>query len=152
MYEEVETNDELYTDSMSVIHDVPIFRDDEYNFLEQPFFANFVTCAAPIAFRYHNISDDEQRLYNVFEGRIRKIVLCAIAEGFTSIVLGAFGCGAFRNKTEDAAAMFRKVLIEEGLRSHFQKIVFADYSPDKRKIAIFTEALLSEAAGMEVVK
>jgi uncharacterized protein (TIGR02452 family) len=146
MYEEVEANDELYTDYMSVIPNGPIFRDDQYDFIEQPFVASFITCAAPVAFRYFRISDDKERLHNVLEVRIRKIILCAIAHKFTSIILGAFGCGAFGNSSEDVAALFKKVLIEEGLRLHFQTIVFAIYSRESDKEAIFREGLLTEGA------
>jgi uncharacterized protein (TIGR02452 family) len=125
MYDEATENDGLYTDYMTVIRGVPIFRDDEYEFLEKPFRASFITCAAPVAFQYLRISDDTERLYRVLEARIRKIVQCAVAEGFTGIILGAFGCGAFGNKTEDVATMFRDVLIKEGMKDYFKKIVFA---------------------------
>jgi uncharacterized protein (TIGR02452 family) len=143
MYEKVDPNDPLFTDYMNLLRNVPIIRDDQYDFLEKPFFASFITCAAPLAFRYWQIESNGERLYSALQGRIRKIVQCAIAGGFTNIVLGAFGCGAFANKSEDVAQMFREVLIKEGLRRHFRKIVFAIYSgsDEDNKMEIFNEAL-----------
>jgi uncharacterized protein (TIGR02452 family) len=143
MYEEAKKNHFLYTDFMSLIKDVPIIRDDAYVFLEHPFVASFITCAAPVAFEFRRVCKDPQLLYQTLENRIRKIVLCAIDGGFRNIVLGAFGCGAFGNRPEDVAAMFQTVLIKEGLGAHFGKIVFAIYSgKSDRKQAIFRKALL----------
>jgi uncharacterized protein (TIGR02452 family) len=145
MYVKVAENDGLYTDYMSLIRDVPIIRDDQYEFLEKPFLASFITCAAPIAFMYQEVSSDERRLYNALEVRIRKIVQCAIVGGFTNVVLGAFGCGAFGNSTENVAAMFKKVLIDENLKSYFRKIVFAIYTPpDSPQTGFFKAAFGQE--------
>jgi uncharacterized protein (TIGR02452 family) len=142
MSTEIKINDHLYTDYMSVIPNVPIIRDDKYDFLEQPFSASFIACAAPNAFEYSKISEDQNRLHSTLKVRIRKIVLCAIAHQFTSIVLGAFGCGTFRNSPNDVAAIFRQILIEEGLRSHFHTIVFALYAPTRENEEIFRAELL----------
>jgi uncharacterized protein (TIGR02452 family) len=146
MYANVDFRDPIFTDYMTLIRNVPIIRDDEYDFLEKPFFGSFITCAAPLAFQYWAHETDGKRLYDALEGRIRKIVKCAIAARFTNIVLGAFGCGAFGNSSQDVAAMFRDVLIKENLRSHFRKIIFAIYSPpsEENKREIFSEALLGQ--------
>lgn len=76
--------------------------------------------------------------------RIKKILLIAALNNNKAIVLGAYGCGVFRNKAEDVAEYFRKVLNEEGYKLLFDKIVFAIYdnSADKAKIRVFEQALL----------
>jgi hypothetical protein len=40
-------------------------------------------------------------------------------------VLGAFGCGAFRNPTPSVAGLFRDILQEPEFASAFDEIVFA---------------------------
>jgi uncharacterized protein (TIGR02452 family) len=143
MYEEDKKNHCLYTDCMSLIKNVPIIRDDAYVFLEHPFVASFITCAAPIGFECRRVCKDPPLLFQTPENRIRKIVLCAINGGFRNIVLGAFGCGAFGNRPEDVAAMSETILIKEGLGAHFGTIVFAIYGgKSDPKQGIFRKALL----------
>jgi uncharacterized protein (TIGR02452 family) len=141
MYENAELNGGLFTDYLIVTRDVPIFRDDEYQIMDRYFVASFITSAAPIAqmyYHYHRAGDG-QALHDALLVRIRKIVLCAIDEGFRAAVFGAFGCGAFGNSTDDVAEIFKTVLIDEGLATHFEKIVFAIYGPDK-KADVFRQA------------
>lgn len=54
--------------------------------------------------------------------RIKKLLLVAALNNNRTIVLGAYGCGGFKNKTEDVAQYFRKVLNEDGYKLFFDKI------------------------------
>lgn len=76
--------------------------------------------------------------------RIKNILLVAALNNNKAIVLGAYGCGVFRNKSEDVAEYFRKVLNEDGHKLLFDKIVFAIYdnSEDKTKIRVYEKDLL----------
>ena len=49
----------------------------------------------------------------------------AMEHQVTAVVLGAFGCGAFRNPPELVARAFREVLQEDLFRHSFSKVVFA---------------------------
>lgn len=71
--------------------------------------------------------------------RIRYILAVAADQGHRAIVLGAFGCGVFRNDPVEVAGFFRKVLLEEGYQALFDKIVFAilDRSPGQAAINAF---------------
>jgi uncharacterized protein (TIGR02452 family) len=139
MYKNAKVNNGLFTDYMILTRDVPIFRDDEYQITGNYFVTSFITSAAPIAQWCHRMGEDGQPLYDALLIRIRKIVLCAIQGHFRAAVFGAFGCGAFRNNTHDVAGIFKKVLIDEGLATHFEKIVFAIYGKDD-KVNIFRAA------------
>jgi uncharacterized protein (TIGR02452 family) len=139
MCDNVKRNRGLFTDYMILTRDVPIFRDDQYQIMDHYFVASFITSAAPIAYEFCRVSADAQPLYDALLVRIRKIVLCAIQGGFRAAVFGAYGCGAFGNDTADVAAIFKTVLIDEGLASHFEKIVFAIYGQDE-KVDIFNRA------------
>ena len=122
MYSAASHDDVLFTDTMILSPDVPCIRDDPCVFLDEPFNASFITCAAPYAYDYHG---DPEILRQTLETRIRKIVLCGVEHGYEAIILGAFGCGAFGNSIKDVAQIFRKVLFDEGLRYRFAKVTFA---------------------------
>ena len=51
------------------------------------------------------------------------------------IVLGAWGCGVFRNDADEVASWFRRVLIQENFAGYFDQITFAIVG-DSRNSAI----------------
>lgn len=108
--------DPVFTDYMILTHDVPVFRGDDYEFLESPFPADFISCAAPYAYG----ARDPKRCVEALENRTRKIIKCAIENGYDAIILGAFGCGAFGNSVEEFSKSLKKILIDEGLRFYFR--------------------------------
>lgn len=57
--------------------------------------------------------------------KMRLTLRLSALNGHTKVVLGALGCGAFRNPTEDVAACWREVLGEEEWKGWFEKVVFA---------------------------
>ena len=60
-----------------------------------------------------------------FFGRRHSILHIAAAHGAEILILGAFGCGAFRNDPEAVAAAYRDALAEYG--KYFDEIEFAVY-------------------------
>lgn len=59
--------------------------------------------------------------------RIRAVLNAA--RGYSNLVLGAFGCGAFGNPAPQVARVFREVISSEEFRGAFQHIVFAIIDP-----------------------
>ena len=57
--------------------------------------------------------------------RIRTVFDAALAHGHTSLVLGAFNCGAFGNPPADVAAAFARVARSAEFRGSFALLVFA---------------------------
>lgn len=57
--------------------------------------------------------------------KIRAILRIGFAHGHDSLVLSAFGCGAFANPPGHVARLFREVLNEEEFHNAFRLIVFA---------------------------
>lgn len=125
----------LSTDYQLLNPDVVVFRDDQFNFLDEPFKLSFITSPACYARGYYNVAgrteNSIQKVNSVMLNRIRKIILLAIEEGYECIILGAYGCGAFGNNSSDVAKMFHKVLVEEGLQKYFKKITFPIFEPIK---------------------
>ena len=63
------------------------------------------------------------------ESRIRRIFAVAAYERNDVLVLGAFGCGAFRNPPEVVAKVFHKVM--DDYREYFETIEYAVFHTDK---------------------
>ena len=68
--------------------------------------------------------------------RAYNILRVAFEEGVTVLVLGAWGCGVFRNDPRDVANIFHKCLVEGKFKGTFKKVVFA-MGYDEEKIKVF---------------
>ena len=93
---------------------------------------NVLTCAAPNLRERpgdRSIQIGKAELRQLHEKRMRRILSIAAAEGNEIMILGAFGCGAFRNPPEVVAEAMRTVVRE--YRSYFQVIELAVYCPPR---------------------
>ena len=99
--------------------DVPVFRHDDGTPLDAPWPLSFITCAAPVATR---IGQPESG--DLLQKRILRVLAIAQAFGFSALVLGAWGCGAFGNDPHRTAIDFRQAL-ENEFRGAFCNVVFA---------------------------
>ena len=96
---------------------------------------SFITCAAPYAPQIGQPASG-----NLMKKRIKRVLQIALAYGYSDLVLGAWGCGAFRNDIRRTARDFRITLKELG--NVFSDVVFAvtDWSPNRKCLAPFAEA------------
>lgn len=62
---------------------------------------------------------------NITKEKIRTILRIAWDTGHSVLLLGALGCGAFRNPPHHVAELFRAVFNEEEFRGRFEQIHFA---------------------------
>ncbi|MEV6200286.1 TIGR02452 family protein [Streptomyces sp. NPDC051771] len=119
--------DALYTDR--VIHSprVPVFRDDRGALLATPFTVGFLTSPAPNAGVVRRQDPARAHLVPVaLASRAERVLETAVAEGYRRIVLGAWGCGVFRNDPAEVAGAFKALLTGDGRFSgHFDEVVFA---------------------------
>ena len=128
----------LYSDAMIYSPDVPVFRDDEHGLLATPYHATFITSAAPLA--KHLSPPEMAQLPQILRQRILKILSVAQAHGHDSLVLGAWGCGAFGNDGHQMAALFHQALHQD-FQGAFKEVTFAivDTSPERRFISPFAD-------------
>lgn len=117
--------------------DVPVFRTDDGDALEQPWRLGFLTCAAPYA---PAIGQPESG--DLLAERISRVLAIAQAYGYDTLVLGAWGCGAFGNDIERTARDFRAALTGE-FAGAFREVVFAisDWSKERRTLGPFRDAM-----------
>ena len=128
----------FYSDAMIYSGDVPVFRDDQHELLETPYQAAFITSAAPLAKKVP--PHDHPKLPIVLMQRILKILSVAKSKGHDSLILGAWGCGAFGNDGHIVSELFHRAITIEFAGS-FKEITFAivDTSPEQRFIGPFAE-------------
>lgn len=122
-----ELHNHFYSDRLIYTEGVTVFKDDSDipNMLEEKdwFQVDIITCAAPyIAKRRYT---NRTALKGLFKGRIQNIFEVAIEHDIETLILGAFGCGAFKNPPDVVAKAFKEVIEENSYKERFTKIVFA---------------------------
>ncbi|MFC8495225.1 TIGR02452 family protein [Streptomyces sp. NPDC057235] len=119
--------DAFYSDR--VIHSprVPVFRDDRGDLLAEPFAVGFLTSPAPNAGVVRRTTPERaDRLPAALAARAERVLETAAAAGYRRLVLGAWGCGVFRNDPERVAGAFTALLTGDGrFAGHFEEVVFA---------------------------
>lgn len=98
----------LYTDSMLYSPSVPVFRDDDDQLLLDPVCVSMIT--SPAVNRGALKRGDCKNVRGVMVARMVKIFCVALAHGHDTLVLGAWGCGVFRNEPEQVAEWFEEAL------------------------------------------
>lgn len=117
----------FFSDRLIYTEGVTVFKDDSDVPQLMPknewFQVDVITCAAPyIAKRKYT---NKAALKELFKGRIKNIFEAAIDNDVEVIILGAFGCGAFKNPPRLVAKAFHEVIDENDYSGYFKKIVFA---------------------------
>ncbi|MBQ4071862.1 MAG: TIGR02452 family protein [Clostridia bacterium] len=59
--------------------------------------------------------------------KMRCLFATALDGGYDTLILGAWGCGAFGHRAADVARLFNEVLTDEGFDRFFRRIVFSVY-------------------------
>lgn len=130
----------IHNDDIIYTPEVTVFKSDTASptlLAEKDWYhVDVITCAAP------NLRDNPSNKYNqgdgnkrvklsdkellqIHEKRLKRILDVAVSKGDEVIILGAFGCGAFMNKTE-IVALAAKNVVEEYLKA-FKIVEFAVY-------------------------
>ena len=117
----------FYSDRLIYTKGVTVFKDDSDVPQLMPenewFQVDVITCSAPyIARRKYT---NQAALKELFKSRIKNIFEAAVDNGAEVLVLGAFGCGAFKNPPEIVAKAFHEVIEENAYQTKFKRIVFA---------------------------
>ncbi len=133
----------LYSDHMIYSPDVPVFRDDDDRLLDEPWSVSILTAAAVNAGALRgNEPESLPRVPAAMERRARMLLAVLALQGCDVVVLGAWGCGVFRNDPANVAAMFRSVLEAPPIAGRFRRVVFAihDTQPGAPVLQAFERA------------
>lgn len=143
MYRINRNRDMLYSDAMIHSPAVPVIRGGDGVLLDEPWRTAIITAPAPNAgvWLERNPGREDEILATLRE-RARKVLTVAHRHGHDSVVLGAWGCGVFRNDPAQVATVFRDLLTGP-FAGAFDRVVFAilDRSRDQRALRPFRELL-----------
>ncbi|MEU9647046.1 TIGR02452 family protein [Streptomyces sp. NPDC048188] len=142
--------DPFYTDRVIHSPGVPVFRDDRGRLLDEPFSAGFLTAAAPNAgVVLRTAPERAAELPAVLAARAERVLETAAAHGYRRLVLGAWGCGVFRNDPAQVAGAFRTLLGPGGrFAGTFERVAFGilDRTPGSAVRAAFDRVFPEGAA------
>lgn len=132
----------MYTDHAIYSPDVVFFRDERFHLLEQPVTASVLTLPAVNYGQVLLKGEDSEQANQVMKDRMRLALSIFAHQGDRNLILGAYGCGVFRNDPVKVAGWWRELLNEEGYGRLFAEIRFAvlDTSKSGACIRAFEEA------------
>ena len=115
----------IYTKGIQVFRSV-----GKYNLLHEPFFCSCISFPGIKLNDPGNIGNEEKFMITL-RGKIRGILRIAVLKKHGKLVLGALGCGAYKNPPDLVAKAFKEVLEEKEFEKRFEEICFA-ILPDRR--------------------
>ncbi|MEN2401366.1 TIGR02452 family protein [Flavobacterium sp. MC2016-06] len=124
----------LYSDYMIYSPNVLFWNDDSGNYFEKPLDADVITATAPNkgAMMQHNRKEEITAIEKSLKERMDKVLAIALKQKSNTIILGAWGCGVFRNEPKDVAQLFKEIIAEK-YAGAFKKIVFAVFDNSEKK-------------------
>lgn len=130
----------MYLDYGIYSPEVVFFRDGAFQLTETPVIASVLTLPAVNMGQVILKGENVEEAKSVMRRRM-KLALGIFAERKAKhLVLGAYGCGVFRNNPKEIAIWWRE-LLAEGMGQHFDSVFHAvlDRSKDKCCIKAFQE-------------
>jgi uncharacterized protein (TIGR02452 family) len=125
----------LYLDLAIYSPLVPFFRDDAGTLQEKPVLASVITAPAPNAGAIaQNEPANKQHITPTLRRRAELVLRIARAHQADQLVLGAWGCGVFRNDPQTVAAVFAELLRTPGpFAGAFPMVAFAGYDRSQNR-------------------
>ncbi|MFF2550912.1 TIGR02452 family protein [Nocardia sp. NPDC058058] len=118
-----DSTDLRYSDRVIFSPGVPVIRDRRGELRADPYSISFLTSPAPNAGQLNSRSGPGVSVRDVLNVRADKVIAVAARHGIRDLVLGAWGCGVFRNDPAEVAAAFDYALDTYG--ASFDRVVFA---------------------------
>lgn len=133
----------MYTGCAIYSPDVVFFRDEKFRLLPRPVTASVLTLPAVNLGQVMQKGEDLTAARAAMRGRMARALELFGAMGDRTLVLGAYGCGVFRNDPRQVARWWRELLAEPAFADRFPRVVFAvlDGSRSQSCHAAFWEEL-----------
>lgn len=130
----------LYSDYMIYSPGCPVFKKDDGTLLSTAYVVDFITSPAPNAGEIEKKQpEDKDKINEVLYIRGAKLLSLAAYHQCDALVLGAWGCGVFRNDPAIVAQMFADLLLGNGQFSVRFKSVLFSVLDTRGERNIFTE-------------
>jgi uncharacterized protein (TIGR02452 family) len=119
----------VYLDLVIFSPVVPFFRNDAGTLLEKPVLASVITAPAP---NRGSVMQNERQNVPLVEAALQRraemILHIAQAKRIDGLVLGAWGCGVFKNDSAQVASIFVKLIKPPGrFAGVFRDVLFSVY-------------------------
>ncbi|MFE7561194.1 TIGR02452 family protein [Kitasatospora sp. NPDC057500] len=117
------STDLRYSHRVIVSPGVPVIRGGDGGLLAHPYAVTFLTSPAPNAGQLALRTPEGVDVRGVLAERAERVLAAAARHGVRALVLGAWGCGVFRNDPAEVAEAFEQALDRHG--AAFDRVVFA---------------------------
>lgn len=124
-----------YTNNLIYCKDILFFRHQNGTMTDEYVTADVITCAAPNCSGTSYIHNIEE----ILNMRAAAIIAAASANNIETLILGAFGCGVFKNDPSLVANAFKIAL---GSNHKIKKVIFPMFSIINPANKYFREVLL----------
>ncbi len=114
----------MYTDHAIYSPDVTFFRSGNFRLVETPVKASVLTLPAVNMGQVRLKGEDTAEAARVMRRRMALALAVFAEKGAKDLVLGAYGCGVFRNDPHQIAAWWQE-LLAEGMGGCFDSIFYA---------------------------
>ncbi|UEQ79125.1 TIGR02452 family protein [Chryseobacterium arthrosphaerae] len=129
----------FYTDNMIYSPKVPVFRKDKGELLNKPVLCNFITSPAVNAGVVKKQEPERAgEILDAMDVRTDKMLSLALHQGNEVLILGAWGCGVFKNDPKEIAGLFKKYLHGK-YKNKFKRVVFAVLTKKEEMLKPFEE-------------
>lgn len=130
----------MYTNHAIYSPDVVFFRDERFRLMEKPVTASVLTIPAVNMGQVVQKGEDIKAAKAVMRERMKLVLAIFAKQNCRHLVLGAYGCGVFRNAPADIARWWKE-LLQETFAEQFETVVFAvfDRSSNQKCIGAFEE-------------
>ena len=115
----------MYTNHAIYSPDVVFFRDHRFQLVEKPFKASVLTLPAVNMGQVLLKGEDHTEAERVMRRRMKLALAIFAKQGAKNLVLGAYGCGVFRNDPKLVATWWQELLEGEGMGQYFDSIFHA---------------------------
>lgn len=114
----------MYTDYAIYSPDVVFFRDGKFGLLQVPVTASVLTLPAVNMGQVMLKREDARQAERVMEHRMALALAVFAKQGCRHLILGAYGCGVFRNDPEKVAEWWKQ-LLTGAFAGTFESVVHA---------------------------
>lgn len=124
----------IYTDYAIYSPNVVFIRDKNFKLVKYPIMASILTMpAVNMGQILLKTPELKQKAEESMKSRMRKILHIFASKGNKNLILGAYGCGVFRNNPVLISKYWHQLLKDEKIETNFENIVFAIYDTSSNK-------------------
>jgi uncharacterized protein (TIGR02452 family) len=135
-------NTSLYSDHMIYSPLVPIFKFEDGDLMDEAICVNIITSPAVNAGAIEkNETSKIPLIKEVMNTRVQKLLTLSYITDNKTLILGAWGCGVFRNDPEMIAGLFYENLLGK-FKNAFESVIFAVLTNNKPMIEAFEKRFL----------